>query len=167
MIYGYFLDQEDYNDEEKLDGVQVAVLETHDDKKLKALIEVVDEGDILKISRLSHLGNTTKRILKNIHDICSKSVTIVVDTGFTIDPDSQYGKDAFKLAEELYKVEETIPVGRPKKDIDLDKLIETLDKNIKREITVNEASKKLNISTATFNRRKKDYLEGRLKGDDK
>lgn len=160
--------------EEKESGKNI-----EDRPKFKALLELLDEGDILIVESISRLSRSVYDFLTIIRDLDSRGVT-VISAKENIDTSTPAGRFMMNVFASLYQMEREmmkerqaegianaklrgVSFGRPRKQIDEELLEEMVEKNMLGMITGERAAAELGISLSTYNRRKKEYIEKKIK----
>lgn len=160
--------------EEKESGKNI-----EDRPKFKALLELLDEGDTLIVESISRLSRSVYDFLTVIRDLDSRGVT-VISAKENIDTSTPAGRFMMNVFASLYQMEREmmkerqaegianaklrgVSFGRPRKQIDEELLEEMVEKNMLGMITGERAAAELGISLSTYNRRKKEYIEKKIK----
>lgn len=148
--------------------------------KLKALLELLEEGDVLVVESISRLSRSVYDFLTLAKNLEKRGIELISHKE-NFDTSNAYGRFAMNIFASLYQMERElmkdrqqegikiaqkngVQFGRPKVKFDKELFEDLVEKNIRGFITGERASAELGISLSTYNRRKKEYLENKLKG---
>lgn len=189
MKYGYIRvstdEQETKRQENIMDDFKVdkVIIEKESGKnlddrpKLNALLELMEEGDVLCVESFSRLSRNLFDFLTVTKMLKEKGIELKSKKE-NFDTSGPYGQFACNVFASLYQMEREmlkdrqaegiaaakqlgIKFGRPEVQYDQDKFAEMVEKNIHNEIRGEQAAAELGISLSTYNRRKKKYLEAK------
>lgn len=150
-----------------------------DRPKLKALLELLEEGDILVVESISRLSRSVYDFLTLAKELEERGIELISHKE-KFDTSTAYGRFAMNIFASLYQMERElmkdrqqegiriaqkngVQFGRPKVKFDKELFEDLVEKNIRGFITGERASAELGISLSTYNRRKKEYLENKSK----
>ncbi len=186
MRYGYVrVSTEEQNLARQIDlmeklGVDVIIEEKESGKdidnrpKLKALLELLQEGDVLVVESISRLSRSVYDFLTLAKELEERGIELISHKE-NFDTSNAYGRFAMNIFASLYQMERElmkdrqqegieiarkngVRFGRPKAKFDKELFKDLVEKNIRGFITGERASAELGISLSTYNRRKKEYL---------
>lgn len=186
MRYGYVrVSTEEQNLGRQIDlmeklGVDVIIEEKESGKdidnrpKLKALLELLQEGDVLVVESISRLSRSVYDFLTLAKELEERGIELISHKE-NFDTSNAYGRFAMNIFASLYQMERElmkdrqregieiarkngVQFGRPKVKFDKELFEDLVEKNIRGFITGERASAELGISLATYNRRKKEYV---------
>ena len=147
--------------------------------KLKALLELLQEGDILVVESISRLSRSVYDFLTLAKELEERGIELISHKE-NFDTSNAYGRFAMNIFASLYQMERElmkdrqqegikiaqkngVQFGRPKVKFDKELFKDLVEKNIRGFITGERASAELGISLSTYNRRKKEYLKNKFK----
>ena len=147
--------------------------------KLKALLELLQEGDVLVVESISRLSRSVYDFLTLAKELEERGIELISHKE-NFDTSNAYGRFAMNIFASLYQMERElmkdrqregieiarkngVQFGRPKAKFDKELFKDLVEKNIRGFITGERASAELGISLSTYNRRKKEYLQNKLK----
>lgn len=147
--------------------------------KLKALLELLQEGDILVVESISRLSRSVYDFLTLAKELEERGIELISHKE-NFDTSNAYGRFAMNIFASLYQMERElmkdrqqegikiaqkngVQFGRPKVKFDKELFKDLVEKNIRGFITGERASAELGISLSTYNRRKKEYLRKKFK----
>ena len=147
--------------------------------KLKALLELLQEGDVLVVESISRLSRSVYDFLTLAKELEERGIELISHKE-NFDTSNAYGRFAMNIFASLYQMERElmkdrqqegikiaqkngVQFGRPKVKFDKELFKDLVEKNIRGFITGERASAELGISLSTYNRRKKEYLQNKLK----
>ena len=149
-----------------------------DRPKLKALLELLQEGDILVVESISRLSRSVYDFLTLAKELEERGIELISHKE-KFDTSTAYGRFAMNIFASLYQMEREmmkerqaegirnakhrgVNFGRPRKKIDEELFKEVVEKNLLGAMTNEGAADALDISLSTFNRRKKEYIENKI-----